>query len=94
MELAFFQGAGVRLSSTSRSQYADGPRVPLRRLQAGDLVFWSDSTRSASRIHHVALYAGDGRVVEATRASGPDVRVRSFSTGEPGLMPYAVRPIR
>jgi hypothetical protein len=94
MELAFSQGAGLRLSSTSRSQYADGPRVPLSRLEAGDMVFWSDSTRSASRIHHVALYAGDGHIVEATRVSGPDVRVRSFSTQEPGVMPYAVRPIR
>jgi cell wall-associated NlpC family hydrolase len=58
------------------------------------MVFWSDSSRSASRIHHVALYAGDGQVVEATRVTGPDVRVRSFSTKEPGVMPYAVRPIR
>jgi len=94
MEYAFWQGAGIRLSSTSRSQYADGPRVPLGRLRAGDLVFWSDSTRSASRIHHVALYLGDGRIVEATRVAGPDVRVRSFSTSERGVMPQVVRPIR
>jgi cell wall-associated NlpC family hydrolase len=93
MEYAFHQGSGLRLSSTSRSQYADGPRVPISRLEAGDLVFWGPSATSPSSIHHVALYAGDGRVVEATRVDGPDIRVRSFSTGEPGLMPYAVRPI-
>ena len=94
MELAFWQGAGVRLSSTSRSQYADGPRVRLGRLKAGDMVFWSDATKTVSRIHHVALYIGDGRIVEATRVSGPDIRVRSFSTSERGVMPYVVRPIR
>jgi cell wall-associated NlpC family hydrolase len=93
MEYAFFHGAGLTVSSTSRSQYADGPRIPMSRLQAGDLVFWGTSTSNPSSIHHVALYAGDGRIVEATRVSGPDIRVRSFSTTERGLMPYAVRPI-
>lgn len=94
MEYAFAEGAGLRLSSTSRSQYADGPRVPIAQLRAGDLVFWSDSSRSASRIHHVALYVGAGRIVEADRVSGPDVRVRAFSRGETGVMPYVVRPVR
>ena len=91
MEYAFFEGAGLRLSSTSRSQYADGPRVPIDRLKAGDMVFWSDSTMSTSAIHHVALYVGDNRIVESVRSSGP--RVRSFSTGESGVMPSVVRPI-
>lgn len=93
MEYAFAKGAGLRLSSTSRSQYADGPRVPIAQLRAGDLVFWSDSSRSTSGIHHVALYVGDGKVVEADRVSGPDIRVRSFSTSETGVMPSVVRPI-
>lgn len=94
MEYAFHKGAGIAVSSTSRSQYADGPRVPLTRLRAGDLVFWSDTSRSAARIHHVALYIGNGTIVEADRVSGPDVRVRSFSTAERGVMPYVMRPVR
>lgn len=92
MEYAFFQGAGLRLSSTSRSQYADGPRVPIGRLEAGDMLFWSDSTLSTSGIHHVALYLGNNRIVESVRSIGP--RVRSFSTGDAGVMPSVVRPIR
>ena len=67
--------------------------MPISRLRAGDMVFWSDSTRSAARIHHVALYVGGGKVVEADRVSGPDIRVRAFSTSETGVMPYAVRPV-
>lgn len=94
MQYAFYRGAKLSLSSTSRSQYADGPRVPISRLRAGDMVFWSDSSRSASRIHHVALYIGSGQIVEADRVSGPDIRVRSFSARESGVMPYAVRPVR
>lgn len=94
MEYAFFEGAGLKVSSTSRSQYADGPRVPIGQLKVGDMVFWSSSSKSASGIHHVALYIGNGQVVEADRVSGPDVRVRPFSTSESGVMPYAVRPIR
>jgi len=93
MEYAFAKGAGLRLSSTSRSQYTDGPRVPISQLRAGDLVFWSSASRTAAGIHHVALYIGGGRIVEADRVSGPDIRVRSFSTGESGVMPSVVRPI-
>jgi cell wall-associated NlpC family hydrolase len=94
MEYVFFKGAGLKVSSTSRSQYADGPRVSIGQLRAGDMVFWSSSSKTASAIHHVALYIGDGKIVEADRVSGPDIRVRSFSTGETGVMPFAVRPIR
>lgn len=93
MEYAFAKGAGLRVSSTSRSQYADGPRVPISQLRAGDMVFWSSSSGTTSGIHHVALYIGDGRIVEADRVSGPDIRVRSFSTAETGVMPSVVRPI-
>jgi cell wall-associated NlpC family hydrolase len=93
MEYAFAKGAGVRLSSTSRSQYADGPRVPVSQLRAGDLDFWSNASRTTTGIHHVALYVGDGKIVEADRVSGPDIRVRSFSTSETGVMPSVVRPI-
>ncbi len=94
MEYAFYKGAGITVSSTSRSQYADGPRVAISQLEAGDMVFWSNSGKTPSGIHHVALYIGGGQIVEADRVSGPDIRVRSFSTNESGVMPYVVRPIR
>ena len=93
MEYVFHKGAGLSLSSTSRSQYADGPRVSISQMKAGDMVFWSNSSRSASSIHHVALYIGDGKIAEANRVSGPDIRIRSFSRNESGVMPYVVRPI-
>ncbi|KQU68054.1 NlpC/P60 family protein [Phycicoccus sp. Root101] len=94
MEYVFHKGAGLTLSSTSRSQYSAGPRVSISQLKAGDMVFWSNSSRTASGIHHVALYIGDGKIAEANRVSGPDIRIRSFSRNESGVMPYVVRPIR
>jgi hypothetical protein len=90
----FHKGAKVSLTSTSRSLYSAGPRVPISRLRTGDLVFWSDSTKLPTHIHHVALYVGGGKIFEADRVSGPDIRVRSFSTREFGVMPYVVRPVR
>ncbi|KQZ90010.1 hypothetical protein ASD62_12595 [Phycicoccus sp. Root563] len=94
MEYVFHKGAGLTLSSTSRSQYSAGPRVSISQLKAGDMVFWSNSSKTASGIHHVALYIGDGKIAEANRVSGPDIRIRSFSRNESGVMPYVVRPIR
>lgn len=93
-QFAFYKGAGIDIGSTSRTQYANGYKVALSQRKAGDLIFWSDSSLSSSSIHHVAIYVGDGQIIEATPASGDDIRKRNFSTGETGVMPYVVRPIR
>jgi len=94
-QYAFYKGAGIDIGSTSRTQYANGYKVALSQRRAGDLIFWSNSSRSPDSIHHVAIYVGGGLIIEATRASsGPDIRRRNFSTGESGVMPYVVRPIR
>jgi cell wall-associated NlpC family hydrolase len=94
MEYAFYQGAGLRISSTSSQQYAEGYKVALANRKAGDMLFWSDATKSPSAIHHVALYLGNDQIVEADRVDGPDIRVRSISLSETGLMGNVVRPIR
>ena len=94
MEYAFFQGAGLKVASTSRGQYAEGYKVALAHRKAGDMIFWSNSSKSASAIHHVALYIGNNTIIEADRVSGPDIRVRSMSTSEAGMMGQVVRPIR
>lgn len=92
-QYAFHEGAGLSIGGTSQTQYSNGYKVALGSRQAGDLIFWS-SNGATSGIHHVALYAGGGQILEATRASsGPDIRKRSFSASEDGVMPYVVRPI-
>ncbi len=92
-QYAYYQGAGILIGGTSSAQYTGGYKVPLAQRKAGDLVFYS-SNGTAGGMTHVALYIGDGKIIEATRASsGPDIRQRSFSAGEDGLMPSVVRPI-
>jgi cell wall-associated NlpC family hydrolase len=63
------------LTRVSRDQYrqTSGKVVDRYSLLPGDLLFFS-STNSWTGIHHVAMYAGDGKMVEAPR-SGLNVRL-------------------
>ncbi|MGX7829740.1 NlpC/P60 family protein [Actinokineospora sp. 24-640] len=79
-----FAGVGISLPHYSGYQAASGRKVPLAAKAPGDMLFWS----TRGRIHHVALYIGNGQMVEAP-FSGSRVRVTSVRHG--GLVPYAVR---
>ncbi|MET9254404.1 C40 family peptidase [Streptomyces sp. NPDC003717] len=69
-------GAGAPIPRTSQEQWARLPHVPLRDLRPGDLVvYFPEAT-------HVALYVGDGKVVQAPRPGG---RVK--------LSPLAANPV-
>ncbi|MGK5549577.1 C40 family peptidase [Streptomyces sp. URMC 127] len=78
-----YRRAGVRLPRIAADQYRATQRISRRALQRGDLVFWSRNGR-ASGVHHVALYLGGGRYVEAPRP-GLKVRVSTFAHYRPNL---------
>jgi peptidoglycan DL-endopeptidase CwlO len=59
---------GVSLPHSSRSQYTYGKSVPYGQWQPGDLLFYGSS---ASSIHHVAMYVGDGILVHASTTGVP-----------------------
>lgn len=83
-----FAGAGVYLPHFSGYQYDAGRHVPISGIQPGDMLFYSfDGTQGG--IHHVALYIGNGMMVEAYE-SGMPVRVTPVRYYD-GLMPYATR---
>jgi len=86
-----YESAGVTLPRTSREQYWAGEHLPLREAQPGDLLFWAYDTSDPDSIHHVAMYLGDGQMVEAANPSVP-LRQRAVSFDEDELMPFAVRP--
>jgi cell wall-associated NlpC family hydrolase len=65
MQTAFKQ-AGVELPRTARAQYA--ATSPVSVPAAGDLVFFG---RSAATIHHVGLYIGGGKMIDAPTAGHP-----------------------
>jgi cell wall-associated NlpC family hydrolase len=70
---------GVELPRTSRQQASAGRVGPreIARLQPGDLMFFASNGR---RIDHVAIYAGDGRIIHASSGSGR-VRYDDIGTG-------------
>jgi cell wall-associated NlpC family hydrolase len=76
--------AGASLPHSSSMQYSVTRRVAQSDLQPGDLLFFG------SPIHHVAMYIGGGRMVEAPY-TGASVRVVSASrsdyvgAGRPGV---------
>ena len=74
-----FLRAGIQLPRVAVDQFAATRPITSGDLRRGDLLFWSSSSR-ASGIHHVAIYLGDHRYIEAPRP-GVNVRVSILSTG-------------
>jgi cell wall-associated NlpC family hydrolase len=89
--LRAYESAGITLPRVARQQYWAGGHLPVRQAQPGDLLFWGYDTSNPDSIHHVAMYLGDGRMVEAANQAVP-LRQRAVSFTEHELMPLAVRP--
>jgi cell wall-associated NlpC family hydrolase len=61
--------AGISIARNSTQQYATLPKVSRAGLQRGDLVFWALDTSRPATIHHVAIYLGDGQILEAPQSN-------------------------
>jgi cell wall-associated NlpC family hydrolase len=72
-----YKQAGISLPHSSREQYKLGRAVSRDQLQPGDLVFYDDGTGNPARIHHVGMYVGNGKMVDAP-TQGQVVDVRSI----------------
>ncbi|MCW2783638.1 MAG: NlpC/P60 family protein [Marmoricola sp.] len=68
--MAWRQG-GVSLPHYSAAQYAEIEHIGVQDLRPGDLVFWGGSP---STIHHVAMYLGNGMIIQAPH-TGADVDI-------------------
>ncbi|MFL5574961.1 MAG: C40 family peptidase [Gemmatimonadaceae bacterium] len=75
-----FRAQGVTLPRTSRQQAGAGDRVSadVRSLRPGDLMLF-DASGSDGTIDHVAIYAGDHRMIHAS-SSGGGVRYDDLTT--------------
>ncbi|MFF3672706.1 C40 family peptidase [Streptomyces sp. NPDC002120] len=80
---AAYQSAGISLPRVADDQFRATTPISRSELRRGDLVFWSGSGRAAG-IHHVAIYLGDGRYLEAPRP-GRNVRISTFDDYEPNM---------
>ncbi|GAA1900997.1 C40 family peptidase [Streptantibioticus ferralitis] len=74
--------AGVAIPRTSQEQWARLPHIPLDQLRPGDLVIYFTDAG------HVAIYIGDGAIIQAPRPG------RAIGIAGAGSMPIlgAVRP--
>jgi cell wall-associated NlpC family hydrolase len=72
-----WQQGGVSLPHYSVAQYQQSQPVALGDLRPGDLVFFASNKSDYRSIYHVALYVGDGQMIEAP-FTGEDVRVSSI----------------
>nr|WP_276531587.1 C40 family peptidase [Brevibacillus invocatus] len=66
-----FKEAGITLPRDSRQQSTVGKTVSKKDLKKGDLIFMKSSAKGASdRITHVAIYAGNGKILHTYGSPG------------------------
>jgi cell wall-associated NlpC family hydrolase len=61
-------------------QARTGPAVPVSQLQPGDLLFYHTDPTDPGYISHVAVYLGDGKMIQAPE-TGENVEVVPADTG-------------
>ena len=90
--------AGVSIPGTSVTQaqycYNNGYTISSSALQPGDLVFWSKTSCRCGRwneIHHVGIYIGNGRIVDASSKNGR-VMLRNIWSSENWPIVLYARP--
>ncbi|MFD9895844.1 C40 family peptidase [Amycolatopsis sp. NPDC059027] len=88
---AAYKSAGIVLPRVASDQYKAGAMIPVKNAQPGDLVFLATDIADPVTIHHVAMYLGDGKIVEAQQ-DGVPVHIRPFKFTEAEVVPQAVRP--
>src|SRR6516162_1549998 len=68
-----FAQAGVVLPRTAADQARTGPAVPVSQLEPGDLLFYHTDPTAPGYISHVAIYLGNGWMIQAPQ---PGLRVQ------------------
>ena len=60
-----FAHAGIVMPRVAADQALTGPAVPVSRLQPGDLLFYHTDPTDPAYISHVAIYVGNGWMIQA-----------------------------
>jgi peptidoglycan DL-endopeptidase CwlO len=69
-----FRQAGITMPRVAADQALTGPAVPVSQLQPGDLLFYHTDASAPDYISHVAIYLGNGWMIQAPQP-GQDVEV-------------------
>jgi cell wall-associated NlpC family hydrolase len=87
-----FKQIGINMPRISYAQAFKGTRTKISDLQPGDLVAWIHGTLGPTRPDHIAIYLGNGMIIEAPHTPkypgdpGGKVRIRKLDKNEPGMM--------
>jgi peptidoglycan DL-endopeptidase CwlO len=91
LQMTSYLHAGLNLPRTAAAQYAGaGTAVPLAKAKQGDLLFYASDVTKPATVYHVAMYIGDGQILDAPQ-TGENVQVQSLWSTD--LLPVAVRPV-
>ncbi len=74
-----FREAGVSIPRVTHDQWNAGERVDFDDIERGDLLFWRSDPTAPDYISHVAIYLGEGMMLEAPR-TGLNVHVTPVRT--------------
>lgn len=74
-----FRQAGVEIPRVTHDQWWAGEHVDYAEARRGDLIFWRSDPTAPDYISHVAIYLGDGKMLEAPR-TGDVVKVTDVRT--------------
>lgn len=77
--------AGLTLPRDTYSEWADLPHIPLSDLQPGDMILYNGES-------HVAMYVGNGYVIDAPHAGAVVERIPEDTSWYAGSADGAVRP--
>ena len=66
--------AGIQMPRVAADQARTGPAVPVSQLQPGDLLFYHTDPTDPGYISHVAIYLGNGQMLQAPE-TGENVEV-------------------
>ena len=66
--------AGIQMPRVAADQARTGPAVPVGQLQPGDLLFFHTDPTDPGYISHVAIYLGNGQMLQAPQ-TGENVEV-------------------
>jgi peptidoglycan DL-endopeptidase CwlO len=83
--------AGVVMPRVADEQALTGPKVPLSELEPGDLLFYHTDPTAPDYISHVAIYLGDGEMIQAPMP-GLDVEIVPADFGSEFAGAVAVYP--
>jgi hypothetical protein len=60
-----FAQIGIRMPRVAQEQFFTGPHIPYADARPGDLIFYHYEPNDPTFVSHVAIYVGDGQMLEA-----------------------------